>query len=190
VVDAALAVIDESGLPALTLARVAGRTGVATPSLYKHVTGLPGLRRLVRLRVLAELDQALRAATLGRAGEDALRAVAAGYRAYLRAHPHRHPFLAAAPGPDDPAAQAAAARVVEAVSAGLRGYGLTGSAAVHATRCLRAAVHGFITLEATGGFGLPEDIDASFGHLVDMIIEGVPAIGSGARPGNAGSRPA
>lgn len=179
VVDAALAVIDESGPDGLTLARVADRTGVATPSLYKHVAGLPGLRQLVQLRVLAELDDQLRAATLGRAGEEALRAVATGYRDYLRAHPHRHPFLATAPDPDDSAGQAATARVVEVVFAALRGYGLTGSAAVHATRCLRAAVHGFLTLEATGGFGLPEDIDTTFERLVDMIVEGVAAMGTG-----------
>jgi AcrR family transcriptional regulator len=170
VVDAALAIVDESGVEALTLAKVAERTGVASPSLYKHVAGLPALRRLVKLRALAEFDEAIRAATIGRSGEQALRALAIAYRGYLRAHPHRYPFLEVAPAPGDPEDQAMAARVVEVPFAALRGYGLTGSAAVHATRCLRAAVHGFARLEATGGFGLPEDIETTFGHLVDMVV--------------------
>ncbi|MGH3682571.1 MAG: TetR/AcrR family transcriptional regulator, partial [Natronosporangium sp.] len=117
VVDAALAIVDDAGADRLTLARVAERTGVATPSLYKHVPGLPGLHRLVRLRVLAEVDETLRAATLGRAGPDALRALATAYRDYLRSHPHRHAFLETAPPPDDPQLQAAAGRVVEVVYA-------------------------------------------------------------------------
>jgi AcrR family transcriptional regulator len=168
-VDAALAIVDESGIDALTLTRVAERTGVAPPSLYKHVAGLPALRRLVRMRVLAEFDEAIRSATLGRSGEDALRALATAYREYLRSYPHRYPFVETAPDPGDPAEQAIVARVVEVPFAVLRGYGLTGSAAVHATRCLRAAIHGFTRLEVTGGFGLPEDIETSFAQLLDML---------------------
>lgn len=179
VVAAALDIVDESGSDALTLARVAERTGVATPSLYKHVDGLPALRRLIKLRVLAEFDEALRAATIGRAGEDALRALATAYRGYLHAHPHRYPFIETAPDSDDDEGQALAARVVEVAFAALRGYGLTGSAAVHATRCLRAAIHGFTRLEAMGGFGLPEDVDATFAHLLDMVAQGVSAMHDG-----------
>ncbi|HEY8472978.1 MAG TPA: WHG domain-containing protein [Natronosporangium sp.] len=173
VVDAALAIVDESGAEALTLTRVAERTGVAPPSLYKHVAGLPELRRLVRLRVLAEFDEAIRTATLGRAGEAALRSLATAYRNYLRAHPHRYPFLEVAPDPDDPEELAMAERVVSVPFAVLRGHGLTGSAAVHATRCLRAAIYGFTRLEATGGFGLPEDIETTFEYLLDMVVHTV-----------------
>ncbi len=37
----------------------------------------------------------------------------------------------------------------------LDGYRLGGSDALDAIRMLRAAMHGFTTLEAVGGFGLP-----------------------------------
>jgi AcrR family transcriptional regulator len=171
VADAALALLDGDGEPALTLAAVAGRLGVATPSLYKHVDGLAGLRRQVRLRVLAELDDALREATVGRAGAAALAALAGAYRDYLRAHPHRHPYVDVAPA--DPETAAAAERVVAVAYAVVRGFGLEGAAAVHAIRCLRASVHGFAHLEAIGGFGLPEDVDATFDALVEMVTAGV-----------------
>lgn len=173
VVEAALEIVDGAGADALTLARVAERLGVAPPSLYKHVDGLPSLRRLMRLRVLRELDDALREATLGRSGEDALRAFGAAYRGYLRRYPHRHELLEAAPDRDDPELTTLAERVVGVVYAVLRGYGLTGSAAVHATRCLRAAIHGFARLEAYGGFGLPEDVDETFDRLLRMLAGGV-----------------
>jgi AcrR family transcriptional regulator len=175
VVAAALAVVDEVGADGLTLARVAERTGVATPSLYKHVDGLPALRALVSQRVLAELAEELRTAAVGRAGADAVRALLAAYRGYVHEHPHRFAFLEPAPDPDDPRAQAASNRVVEPVFAVLRGYGMRDHEVVHAARCLRAAVHGFAGLEAAGGFGLPTDVDASFEYLLDILVRGLAA---------------
>jgi AcrR family transcriptional regulator len=182
VVDIALEIIDGTGVDGLTLARLAQRAGVATPSLYKHVAGLPDLRRLIRLRVLAEFDESLRAATLGHSGAGALRALATAYRRYLRTHPHRAPFIEAPPEPADPETTAAIDRVVEVAYAAVRGYGLIGADAVHAIRCVRSAVHGFAHLEATGGFGLPEDIDTSFERLLRVVADGVAAMATAPVP--------
>jgi AcrR family transcriptional regulator len=173
-VETALAIVDEEGPEALTLARVAQRTRVAPPSLYKHVNGLPALHRLVRLRVLDELGDALREATIGRAGEQAIWALATAYRGYLRAHPNRHALVEVASA--DPAVRAASDRVAEVARAAVRGYRLSGSAEVHAVRCVRAAVHGFVRLEAIGGFGLREDVDDTFEHLLAMLVRGVSTI--------------
>jgi hypothetical protein len=48
----------------------------------------------------------------------------------------------------------------------MAGYELRDDDAVDAIRALRAALHGFVTLEAGGGFGLPVDVDRSFDRLV------------------------
>ena len=37
-------------------------------------------------------------------------------------------------------------------------------------RAVRSVVHGFATLEAEGGFGLPLDCDESFRRMIDMLI--------------------
>ncbi len=42
------------------------------------------------------------------------------------------------------------------------GYGLTGDDAIHAIRGLRALMHGFVSLEAAGGFAMPQDLDESY----------------------------
>ena len=57
----------------------------------------------------------------------------------------------------------------------LRGYGLEGESAIHAVRAIRSALHGFVTLEREGGFGLPVDIDDSFDRLVSMLDAGLAA---------------
>ncbi|MFE9200831.1 TetR/AcrR family transcriptional regulator [Micromonospora sp. NPDC007230] len=169
VVREAAVLADEVGYDRLTLAALAGRLGVALPSLYKHVKGVDDLHRKLAVLATAEIATELTAAAAGRAGDDALRAVAAAYRGYARRHPGRYPAIQRAPDPADPEHVAAAERAVGAIYAILRGYDLTGDAAVDATRMFRAAVHGFSTLEAAGGFGLPRDIDRSFDQMVAAL---------------------
>ncbi len=70
------------------------------------------------------------------------------------------------PDPEDAEHLTAGERAVGTIYAVLRGYGLDGDAAVDATRALRSALHGFVTLEASGGFGLPQDIARSYDQLV------------------------
>lgn len=168
VVDAAVTLLDQQGPDALTLAGVAARTGVATPSLYKHVRNLAELRRLIGVRVLTELGDAVAQAALGRSRDEAVQALMTAYRDYVVRHPHRYAALPQQPV-DDPETAASGTRVVEVILAVLAGYGLTGPDAIHATRCLRAAVHGFTTLETGGGFGLPEKLDDTFAMLTDMV---------------------
>lgn len=173
VVDAALAVVDEDGHAALTLAAVAARTGVATPSLYKHVAGLAELRVQLGIRVLEDMTGHFTTAVLGRSGDDAVAALLHAYRAYVRTHPARYAAMPLDPL-HDPALAAAGAKQLEVVLATLRAYGLTDSAAVHTTRCLRAVAHGFASLEASGGFGLPEDLDETYDQLVRTVLAGLP----------------
>ncbi|MFE9693899.1 TetR/AcrR family transcriptional regulator [Micromonospora sp. NPDC005806] len=169
VVREAAVLADEVGYDRLTLAALAGRLGVALPSLYKHVKGVDALHQKLAALATAEVADELTAAAAGRAGGDALRAVAAAFRDYARRHPGRYPATQRVPDLGDPEHLAAGDRAVGAIYAILRGYGLDGDAAVDATRMFRAAVHGFISLEAAGGFGLPRDIDRSFDQMVAAL---------------------
>jgi AcrR family transcriptional regulator len=169
VVDAALGLIDERGPGALTLAAVARRTGVATPSLYKHVRSLEALQQKVSARVTAELANALSTAIAGRSGDDAVRSLAHAYRDYARSYPGRYPLTQRLPDARDPEHLAAAELAVQTVFAALRGYGLAGDDAIDATRVARSALHGFVSLEIDGGFGLPQDVGQSFERLVSAL---------------------
>jgi AcrR family transcriptional regulator len=169
VVDAALELIDERGPGALTLAAVARRTGVATPSLYKHVSSLEAVQQKVSARVTAELANVLVNAIGGRSGEDAMRSLAHAYREYALSHPGRYPLTQRVPDARDPEHLAASERAVQAVFAALRGYGLAGDDAIDATRMARSALHGFVGLEIDDGFGLPQDVGHSFECLVSAL---------------------
>lgn len=175
VVAAAAGLADAEGLEAVTLARLAGALGVRPPSLYVHIDGLADLRARLASRAGRELTAALQSAAAGRAGTDALVAVADAYRRYAHEHPGSYAALQRAPNPGDAEAMQAAAEVVEVVLAVLRGYGLAGEDAIHATRALRSALHGFVSLEAEGGFGLPVSLEESFRRLVELIDRGLRA---------------
>jgi AcrR family transcriptional regulator len=170
VVDVALAVVDAGGVEALTLAAVAERAGVAAPSLYKHVSGLGELRSLVAARVLTEFTDELTAAVIGHSRGAAIEALAGAARSYVRRHPARYAIVPVDPL-HDPALAEPGTRLLEVFLAVLRGYGLDGPAAIHATRVLRSMLHGFCVLEAAGGFGLPEDLDETFRQLIQLYTD-------------------
>ncbi|WNV88925.1 WHG domain-containing protein [Umezawaea sp. Da 62-37] len=170
VVDVALRLVDEEGPGALTLAAVASRAGVATPSLYKHVRNLAELRALLSVRIMDELFDRIGSAVLGRSADDAVRALMLAWREYVVTHPNRYGSVDQGP---DPMVSRAANRLIDVMMAALRAYGLEDSDAIHAARCLRAAVHGFSVLEAQRGFQLPEKLDESYDLLVHMVISGL-----------------
>ena len=173
VVAAAAELADADGLEAVTLARLADRLGVRPPSLYAHVDGLEDLRRRLAARGARELAAALQAAAAGRARGDALAAVAEVYRAYAREHPGTYSAMQRTPNLAEPDAAVAAGALVEVVLAVLRGYGLVGDDAIHGARIVRAALHGFVSLEGESGFGIPLGLDESFARLVAVLDDGL-----------------
>ncbi|QTE28864.1 TetR/AcrR family transcriptional regulator [Pengzhenrongella sicca] len=179
VVELALAVVDDGGphgFEALTLAAVAARAGVAVPSLYKHVAGLPDLRRAVVLACVAGMTEAVESPAAGLAGPPATRAMADAIRAFAHASPGRYLAAQLPTWADDPEAgeiRAAAAHSIEVIASSLRGLGIPAGREIDAIRALRAALHGFILFELTGGFRMADDVDESYRYLVTTLVAGL-----------------
>jgi AcrR family transcriptional regulator len=173
VVEVAAGIADAEGLDAVTLARVAGELGVRSPSLYNHVDSRSDLLRAIAVLGVRELTAALREATVGRSGAEALAAAAHAYRAYARAHPGRYGATLAAPARGDEEHRAAATEAVAVMLAVMRGWDLEGDDAVHAVRAFRSALHGFVAIEAADGFGIDVDVDVSFDRLLATLAEGM-----------------
>jgi AcrR family transcriptional regulator len=173
VVEVALTLVDEKGLEALSLAAVADRAGVAAPSLYKHVGSLADLRSLMALQVLRETTAVFAAVAMGRSRDDAVAALMRAYRTYVVTRPGRYALIPLDPMHRDDLA-VAARELLDVFFAVLRGYGLDESAAVHATRRIRVAAHGFADLEANGGFGLAEDVDTTYEQVIAMVLNSLP----------------
>jgi AcrR family transcriptional regulator len=172
VVEEAERMVDESGLDALTLAGLAERLGVKQPSLYKHIDGVPALRRTIALRAATEVTEALRRAAVGRSRGDAVRAIADAHRKWALAHPRRYQLAQLSPPPEDTEHVRVVLDYVQILGAVMAGFGLTDADAIDAIRGIRSAVHGFVSLEVAGGFAMPYDVDRSFHRLITILIDG------------------
>lgn len=166
VVDAAIALADEVGLDHLTLAALAERVGVKQPSLYKHIDSLAGLHRSIRLSAKRELGEVLVRAAVGRSHAAAIMAMAHAYRDWAVKHPARYQASQTVPAAGDVDDTAVSLQAIQIIADVLAGYALTGDDAIDAIRGLRATLHGFVSLETTGGFALKADVDRSFERLV------------------------
>ena len=165
---------DRDGLDALTLAALAGELGIRPPSLYNHVVSLEELRQALAVRALGELDAALGRAAVGKAGAEAVVALGEAYRTYARAHPGLYAAITATGSSATPELHAARAALLDTVGAVLRGFGLVAKKEVlHAMRAFYSLMHGFVSVEATGGFALPVEPAESFRWLLTHFSAGL-----------------
>jgi AcrR family transcriptional regulator len=176
VVAAAATLADEQGLEAVTLSRVARELGVQPPSLYNHVDSLDALMRLLSLRSGTLLGNSLADAVAGRAGPEAVAAAAHAYRAFSKEHPGLYPTTIRAPRPEDGAHAAAGERVLTLLMATLHAWDLSNDERIDAIRGFRAAVHGFVVVEAGGGYMMDRSHDLSFDALIATLIAGLDAL--------------
>jgi AcrR family transcriptional regulator len=167
VCTAALELADEVGIDHVTMTALARRLGVAVPSLYEHVRGVPDLLDAVAGQATDELADRLGEALQGRAGRAALIAYATALRTWVVAHPGR--YAATVRPLTDPAGAAAQARIVTGCATLLRGYALEDGRAVDAVRFVYSTMHGFLHLETDGGFHHARNLDASWSLILDAI---------------------
>jgi AcrR family transcriptional regulator len=174
VVTVGAALADETGYGELTMGLLAGRLGVRTPSLYKHVDGLADLQHRIATRAMTELGDVIRDALQGQSGRDALRALVTATRAYVTTHPGRYAATIGAEftGPDDPLL-AASTRVLGSIAAVLRGYGIREEEMDHAIRTIRCLIHGFAALQAGSAFHWTGDPEDSFDWMIQFIDAGL-----------------
>jgi AcrR family transcriptional regulator len=179
VTQAGAELVDEIGFDHLSMSLLADRLGVKTPSLYKHVTSQGDLAHRIGVLAMVEFGDALGLAIQGRAGSEALAEGARAMRRYVLEHPGRYAAgnLARSTGPEDPLG-AATSRVMATWAAMLRSYHLDADQEIHAMRMLRSILHGFATLESTGGFQVDAPVDASFAWTISFLDHGLQAIAS------------
>ncbi|WP_030759697.1 MULTISPECIES: TetR/AcrR family transcriptional regulator [unclassified Streptomyces] len=162
---------DEVGLDRVTMSQVARRLGVKDASLYAHVRNLEDLRGRIALLAADEKTLRIAEATAGRSGKDALVAFADAWREYAHAHPGRY-TATQTPIRIDPAQAAQAPgprRAVELTYGMLRGYELAEPDLTDAVRLLRSTFHGFVALEAAGGFAHERSPQRSWVRTLDAL---------------------
>lgn len=160
---------DEVGFDHVTVSALARRFDVKVASLYSHLKSSQDLRTRIALFALEELADRVADAVAGRAGRDALVACADAYRDYAREHPGRYTAARLRLDPET-AAAGAGVRHAQMMRAMLRGYDLAEPDQTHAVRMLGSVFHGYVSLEAAGGFShTPVDPQESWAWALDSL---------------------
>ena len=172
VIDCAATLVNSHGFAALSLAQIASQTGIKVPSLYNYVTGIDDVRQALATRGAQAILAVVVHAAVGRAGSEAIMAVALAYRAYIVHNPGVYTATIQTNNAD-PVFQQANAELLRVLTQILAPYHLSAQDLIHALRGLRSLVHGFATLEISSGFGMPVDLDTSFVQMVQTFIGGL-----------------
>ncbi|MBO1332197.1 TetR/AcrR family transcriptional regulator [Streptomyces sp. VRA16 Mangrove soil] len=160
---------DEVGFEQVTVSALARRFDVKVASLYSHVRNSHDLKTRIALIALQELADRAADALAGRSGKDALTALANVYRDYAREHPGRYTAAQFRLDPET-AAASAGPRHSQMTRALLRGYDLAEPDQTHAVRLLGSVFHGYVSLEAAGGFShSAPDSDVSWARTLDAL---------------------
>ncbi|AJE82748.1 MULTISPECIES: TetR/AcrR family transcriptional regulator [Streptomyces] len=166
---AAADLADERGFDKLTFSALARHFGVKDASLYSHVRNLAELRTRIAVLAGTELAETVGDALAGRSGRAALTAFAHAYRDYALSHPGRYAATQLPVDPEVLAAHPGPLTKIELTYAMLRSYGLTEPDLTDAVRLLRSTLHGFVTLESSGGFNATRPVEASWNRTVQAL---------------------
>ena len=142
VLSAALRIVDQHGVDALSMRRLGKELGVEAMSLYNHVPNKAALLDGLIERVINEVEQPPADASW----EDQVREMARSYRRLAHAHPHVVPLIAMRPFNT-----ITALKPVERAFDIFCAAGFDDAAALHAFRTLAGFATGY-TLAETGGF--------------------------------------
>ncbi|MDD9270679.1 TetR/AcrR family transcriptional regulator [Paenibacillus sp. GCM10023248] len=173
VLQAAVEIADETGVEGLTLAALAAKLNVKTPSLYNHIKGLPDLRKQLSRRGLLLIKAAMVEAVIGKAEDSALLAAGFAYVNFARKHPGLYEAISMLPDYEDSELKEAGQDVVLFLLRILEPYGLSEEDALHVVRGFRSMVHGFASLEGQNGFRMDLERDESLRRLLQTYLRGL-----------------
>jgi AcrR family transcriptional regulator len=171
VIEMAATMADQAGaVSAVRLSALARALQVQPPSLYNHIDSLEDLHYGLAVYAVRQLLTELRQASQGMIGREALLAIAVAYRRFAHNHPGLYPLTIRAPEPGEEALINLSQELLQILLLLMASLGLQGNDALHAIRGLRAVLHGFVSLEAAGGYKMALDQEESFRRLVETYL--------------------
>lgn len=177
ILQAAEEIANAKGFGEVTLTSLAQKLGIRPPSLYNHIEGLNGLRKVMALDSLAQLENAMIAAITGNSGDVALTKMAKAYVEFARERPGLYEAMLYAPGAEDEELRHAGDGVNRLVTSVIQeAYDLDDEQAMHASRGFRSLLHGFASLEQQGSFGVPFEVNDSIQYNIKAFMAGLNAM--------------
>lgn len=171
VMAAAALLSEEIGCENLTLHKLANRLNIKPASLYTHISGIEQLYGLLSDMALKQLGTAMENAVKGKEREDAIRAMSAAYRDYVKRNPEMYRMIMKVPHSHSEQLVSAGKNVKALLFELLLQYTADQSKIICFSRYCHSILHGFISLEQAGFFDDAVSVDESLSRIVDHFIE-------------------
>ena len=173
ILKATAEIADEQGVASITLKALAEKLGVKSPSLYKHISGLEELNKELMLYGWRSLGKEVAKSAIGKAKDDAIKAIFYAYRSYVKQHPGVFEAMQWYNMYLTEENLQATEGLVEILFQVLSGYGLEEQQKVHIGRMFRGFLQGFMSVECHGGYGNPLPVQDSFDFALEIMLNGI-----------------
>ncbi|UJF33491.1 TetR/AcrR family transcriptional regulator [Paenibacillus hexagrammi] len=175
VLRAAIDIANNGGIEQVSLAALAAKLNVKTPSLYNHINGLPALRKQLSLLGMIRIREQMVDAVLGKSGSGALLAAGLAYVQFARDNPGLYDAFSSTQDFTDPELQEASSQTVGLILRILEEFAYAEEEALHIVRGFRSLVHGFASIELKNGFQIGLNRDTSLHMLLTTYLRGLEA---------------
>lgn len=173
-VDAAVQVVQQDGVDALGISRVARELGIKPASMYNHIESGDALARAVAHEGTGRLLAALKSdASNTLEPSEHFRRLVHGTRRWVRANASLYALMARVEPDYTDGIPPQDRDLLGLFALPLRRLGVAKKERVHALRSIRSAIHGFVLLESSGQFQLAEDAEQSFEWMVEALLRGM-----------------
>lgn len=171
VVKAAALLLEESGYENLTLHKLASKLDIKPASLYTHINGIDELYVSLADMALNQLSDRMLNAAKGKERGDALRAVAAAYREYVKQNPEMYQIIMKIPRSDSEELVKSGRAVKSILFDILSQYTKDKEKIIFYSRYYHSILHGFVSLDQAGFFDGTYSSDASLLSIIDDFID-------------------
>lgn len=159
IVAEAVAIIESTKQPTVSLHELARRLGIKTPSLYNHIKNTKELQYAVFEYAIEKFVSNQLIATQGKEKDEAVKAFAQAYYSFATENKGLYRLIMSIPSEEDDIAKDLAVPLLNTVVNILSDYGLSQKAIAHWQRVFRAILHGFVSQEDLGYFYYYNNID-------------------------------
>lgn len=174
VVEAAVALIEQSGAANFSMRALADSLNVKTASLYNHVDCISSLMVAVCAHALQMQRDIEMAAVKGKSHSEAIQALANAYRAFAKEHAELYRLIMGTAVSGGEQIRDISECIVEPFMTVLEHTAFSDEDKYHWQRVLRGIVHGFVSQEDAGFFShLPANVDESFQIAIQCYTDGL-----------------
>ena len=159
IIAEAVAFIEETGQPKVSLHELARRLEIKTPSLYNHIKNTKELQYAVFQFAIDKFVANQKLATENKKKDEAVKAFADAYYSFATENKGLYRLIMSMPSEEDDMEKKMAVPLLNTVVSILSDYALTEETIAHWQRVFRAILHGFISQEYLGYFYYYNDID-------------------------------